>query len=523
MLRPKVKKQRTKYNPEEEKRLANLVFATGGDIVETLLKNDVENEEELNKSESEEENEEVASDSESELIESNDEEEINDVDSDNISNENDDDDDDEEQEENEESFDDKSDLEEDIKNNKRKAVWIDEDDENQTVNDALKIQGRTLPHDQPDIKYNEYVKEKFEKIYGTPKWAKNQNVDEENDDQKILKQSNHLAVSKLNKLKPGNIDLKAMRNINYETGYEGPEITSLQFHPKSTVAFVAGISKKLSVFKIDGKENTKLASIIFDNYPIASARFLKEGNEIIIGSRFHNYSQTYDLITGSIYQTPLPHKVTNMQNFEVSPNGKYIAIAGKRGEIHLLNGITRELICELKMNKTCFSLAFTPDSNILFSHGDGNEIYTWDLKQRECINKSIDDGCLKSKAIAVSPNGQFFASGSNQGIVNIYDMKSVMETSIPQPLKIVKNLVTPISCVKFNSTSEILAIASKEIKNGFKMVHIPSFTVFSNFPSHNTVMNKPLAIDFSPASGYLGVTNNDNKAYLYRLKHFKNY
>lgn len=212
-----------------------------------------------------------------------------------------------------------------------------------------------------------------------------------------------------------------------------------------------------------------------------------------------------------------------MQKFEVSPNGKFIAIAGKRGEIHLLNGTTRELICELKMNKTCLALAFTQDSNTLFSHGDGNEIYAWDMKQRVCINKSIDDGCLKSKAISVSPNGQFFATGSSQGIVNIYDMKSIMETTIPQPLKIVKNLVTPISYVKFNPTSEILAIASKDIKNGFKMVHIPSFKVFANFPTHNTVMNKPLAIDFSPGSGFLGVTNNEHKAYLYRLNHYKNY
>lgn len=46
-----------------------------------------------------------------------------------------------------------------------------------------------------------------------------------------------------------------MRDINHETGNEGPEVTSLQFHPKSTVAFVAGLSKKLSIFKVSNNLN----------------------------------------------------------------------------------------------------------------------------------------------------------------------------------------------------------------------------------------------------------------------------
>lgn len=150
-------------------------------------------------------------------------------------------------------------------------------------------------------------------------------------------------------------------------------------------------------------------------------------------------------------------------------------------------------------------------------------MYIWDLKTRSCVHKAIDDGCIASSAVAFSPSGQFVATGSKQGVVNIYDAKSVLTMRTPAPLKIVMNLVTSITSLKFNPTSEILAMSSNVQANAFKMVHIPSFTVFTNFPTYQTKINNPLDIDFSPNSGYLGLSNNKGSAYLYRLKHYGNY
>ncbi|KAJ8684033.1 hypothetical protein QAD02_019825 [Eretmocerus hayati] len=123
----------------------------------------------------------------------------------------------------------------------------------------------------------------------------------------------------------------------------------------------------------------------------------------------------------------------------------------------------------------------------------------------------------------MSPNGQFVATGSKQGAVNLYETKSVLNEKVPSPIKTVLNLVTAITKLKFNPSTEILAFASDRKVNAFKMLHIPSFSVFSNFPSFNTKISQPLDIDYSPASGYMGVTNNQGFAYLYRLKHYGNY
>lgn len=94
--------------------------------------------------------------------------------------------------------------------------------------------------------------------------------------------------------------------------------------------------------------------------------------------------------------------------------------------------------------------------------------------------------------------------------------------------------------------SEILAISSRAKKDLFKMVskfnselrtlkktwevkttlfffffpfiqvHLPSLTVFSNWPTSRTPLRYVNAFDFSPNSGYISIGNDRGKALLYR-------
>lgn len=150
-------------------------------------------------------------------------------------------------------------------------------------------------------------------------------------------------------------------------------------------------------------------------------------------------------------------------------------------------------------------------------------MYVWDINERACIHRAMDDGCLSGTQITVSPSGQYLATGSQQGVVNVYDMDTVLKSRNPTPRKIILNLVTSITSLKFNPTSEILAMGSDEKDNAFKIMHLPSATIFHNFPTSTTGLGKPVAIDFSPGSAYLGITDALQTAYLYRLRHYKNY
>ncbi|KAK1129746.1 hypothetical protein K0M31_019460 [Melipona bicolor] len=406
-----------------------------------------------------------------------------------------------------------------------KAAWVDEDDIKYSIQDAAKIQNRKIADDVPEKLYKDYLSNKYKKIVGNPTWAKLEKSDRESDnlDNEILKHSCHLEKPKVKNLPKSIIDIKALSPINKETHTEGPIVSSVEFHPSSTVALVAGSSGILSLFHVDGIENNKLHTMQYKKFPISTAKFLRDGTEVLIGSQYYPHCHSYNLISGKTYRMLLPPGLPNIQKYEVSPDGKMLAICGRSGEIFLLHSLSKEHITTLKMNARCRALAFTPDSNTLITHGDKSEMYIWDLNSRACIHRAIDDGCLSCASIAMSPNGQFLATGSKEGVVNLYDTKTVLQNRNPVPLKVVLNFVTSITNLKFNPYSEILAMASDKKHNAFKMMHLPSFTVFSNFPTFQTNLLMPEAIDFSPGSGYLAISNRSFSAFLYRLKYYGNY
>uniref|UniRef100_A0ACB8EKQ4 Uncharacterized protein n=1 Tax=Sphaerodactylus townsendi TaxID=933632 RepID=A0ACB8EKQ4_9SAUR len=155
---------------------------------------------------------------------------------------------------------------------------------------------------------------------------------------------------------------------------------------------------------------------------------------------------------------------------------------------------------------------------------DEGEVFIWDVKSRRCLNRFTDEGCLRGTSIAVSKNGQYVACGSSSGVVNVYAQDDCLRKTTPKPLKAVMNLVTAATSLSFNPTSEILAIASQKIDDAVKLVHIPSLTVFSNFPwSGRKVIYLAESMDFSPRSGFFSIANNKGKALLYRLQHYSDF
>jgi len=59
---------------------------------------------------------------------------------------------------------------------------------------------------------------------------------------------------------------------------------------------------------------------------------------------------------------------------------------------------------------------------------------------------------------------------SDNGIVNVYDMPSCLQNKYPQPLKAFPNLTTACTCLRFNSTDEVLAVASNMQEKAVKLV-----------------------------------------------------
>ena len=57
-------------------------------------------------------------------------------------------------------------------------------------------------------------------------------------------------------------------------------------------------------------------------------------------------------------------------------------------------------------------------------------------------------------------------------------------------------------------------------KDSLKIFHVPSKTVYSNWPTAQTPLHYVTSVDFSANSGMLAIGNDRGKVLLYRLKHY---
>ena len=64
---------------------------------------------------------------------------------------------------------------------------------------------------------------------------------------------------------------------------------------------------------------------------------------------------------------------------------------------------------------------------------------------------------------------------------------------------------------------QILAMASRMTKDALRLVHLPSFTVFQNWPTSRSPLGYVHSLAFSPGGGYLAIGTARGNALLYRL------
>lgn len=407
---------------------------------------------------------------------------------------------------------------------KRKPVWTDADDEEIQLGEIKLETKRTglLDHLKKDKTYKEYLTSRFTRIVNQPKWASLEEKEKQDSDEddELLR-----TVGFLNKpteaiLTSGQINIKRMKDLNRATYAEG-NINSIQFHPTSTAAMVAGDRGIVTIYAIDGTQNDKLHNIHIPNFPISCAKLLPCGTKAIFGSTKH-HGYIYDLINAKESRYPLRREFGDLSNFTVSPCGRYLVSSGYSGEIHVFEAKTFEIIRTLKQNDVAAGMCFTADSKRLIVSGKSSTISVFSMRQQRMEHKFIDDGCIVGNAMDLSPNQRLLATGSMEGVVNVYDFDKVMLSPSPLPEKTFLNLTTSISCVRFNHSSEMLGFCSGLYKDAVKLAHFPSATVYSNFPGNNPKLEQVRTLEFSPQSAYfaLGTTK---KCPLFRLKHFKNY
>jgi len=415
---------------------------------------------------------------------------------------------------------------------KRKAAWHDEADEKVLVNDVDHVAKRKEETKVSRERYSRAVERKFKGLVGDPNWASLDKKDtkEEDSDDEFFQETTDLfdKGTKSARLKSKTLAFKMITDMNAATRNEGIHIESVDFHPTSTVGLVAGGNGTTTIMQIDGKTNPKIQTVHFEDFPLSTAKFSTNGEEVIVGSGRKTCFYSYDMIAGKIIKTAICRKRMNGDHttglFVLSPDGKLIALRGNNGSIFLFNAKSKEHIGYLQMNDNCRGLAFSKSGQKLYSHGDGGEVYIWDVNSRRCESKFADEGCISGRSLALNSN--YLATGSSEGVVNIYNINSIsgLRNGNPKPEKTLLNLTTAINELRFNPSGEILAFSSIKSRE-VRLAHFPSMSVFENFPDPTKNLHKAKTIAFSPGGGYMAMPRGDKQgsACLYRLKHYEDY
>ncbi|XP_031172813.1 U3 small nucleolar RNA-associated protein 18 homolog isoform X2 [Sander lucioperca] len=432
----------------------------------------------------------------------------------------------------------------------RAAAWVDEDDNLEEEVDMKHRYRRDLIRGDAEStmtkeKLQQRMREQFQKAMGgTPSWAESSvkkkkkkkkkkaadddedddDDDEEDEDEELLRRTGNF-VGSSDSLPSGVLRMKKCLHANSARPSED-RLTTVQFHPSAQVVMTAGLDQSVSLFQVDGKTNPKIQSIHLERFPVHRAQFSVDGETVIATSLKNKMFYVYDMMEGRV--TPV-HTVRGLnearvKEFSVCPEGGTLLLTGTNGYLHLLTLKTKEVVSSLKINGDVSGVAFSPDGSKVFANSEDGEVYVWDLRSSRCVNRFPDDGCVKGTSIAASRNGQYLACGSESGVVNIYSQEACLNSANPRPLRAVMNLLTSATALTFNPSSEILAIASRADDEAVRLVHLPSLSVFSNFPvSKRKIVYRASCLDFSPHSGFFSLANNKGHAPLFRLLHYKDF
>ena len=301
-------------------------------------------------------------------------------------------------------------------------------------------------------------------------------------------------------------------------------LDTVEYHPQTrSVLMTSGMDKSLHLFKTEGSSSERIFSAKFKDMPISSSHFNSNGTEIIsVGRRpfFYCTDITTEKVTRINGFKGRPER--EWSSFCISKCGKYLFICGQNGNIVVACAKTKQWITNLKMNENVKAVCCSNDSKYLLSVGQTNTVYIWDLVTLRCIKRFSDDGGTLGTSISISEDSSLLACGSSSGIVNVYDLPSVLNSDSiqPTPLKSYSNIVTPITGTVFHPSSQLLTFYSREKRNALRVAHYPSGKVYTNWPTERSPLGRVASLSFNCDGSTVAFGNKDGVVQIYNLKHF---
>ncbi|KAI1169557.1 WD40 repeat-like protein [Nemania sp. FL0916] len=364
---------------------------------------------------------------------------------------------------------------------------------------------------------------------------------------KLLRDVNTMTGStstKKRRLRPEVIDIQRSRDIPDAH----KDVTSLAFHPEYPILLSSSTSSMLFMHHIAPAAyptpNPLLTSAKVSQVPVRRAQFTPDGKKVFIGGR-RRYIHSWDIESGAVQKTNKIHghneEQRTWERFRLSPCGRYLGlIASTRkggGAINILNVNTMQWIAAARLDSRggITDFCWWRTGNGLTILGKGGHVGEYSMASRRFLGVWIDEGSNGGSAIALGGSqgpellggDRWVAVGSNSGVVNIYDRNTLILPSKedelklkarPEPTRALMNLTTPVSVLTFSPDGQLLAAASRYKRDALKLVHLPSCTVYRNWPTEQTPLGRIEAVAFGTKSDMLAVGNDVGKIRLWDLR-----
>lgn len=363
---------------------------------------------------------------------------------------------------------------------------------------------------------------------------------------------------KRRKLRPEVIDIQRTKDV---TG-EGPSsVSALQFHPYYPLLLSAGPSSTINFYHISPQPpnpNPLLTSLHVKGTPLHTAAFCRspkdsqhlrdqEGHDptrIFFSSR-RRYFHTWSLSTGTVTKISRAmygearKEQRTMELFKLSPCGRYMGLVGSArkggGSINILSTESMQWVCSCRIDSGggVADYAWWRDGNGFAVVGKNGEVSEYDIEARRIVFRWMDEGAVGTTVLALGGDAgrkdlggsRWVAIGSSSGIVNVYDRRDWAgkprddsTAQRPTPTRVLDQLTTPVSHLEFSEDGQMLVMSSRWKKDALRLVHLPSCTVYRNWPTDKTPLGRVSSVAISPDGAYLAVGNEQGKVRLWEIR-----
>ncbi|OBR15632.1 U3 small nucleolar RNA-associated protein [Colletotrichum higginsianum IMI 349063] len=348
------------------------------------------------------------------------------------------------------------------------------------------------------------------------------------------------------RLRPEVIDIQRTREI---PDAHKAAVNNLSFHPKYPVLLSSSVSSVLYLHHLNPTAhptpNPMLTSVQAKGVDVRRAEFLYPAGDQIFFAGRRKFFHSWDLESGHVQKTSqiqghrLEHKT--MERFKLSPCGRYMGLVASTrkggGIINIVSTESRQWIAAARLDSRhgIADFAWWSTGDGLSILGKDGSVGEYSMEERKFLAVWRDEGCVGGIVIALGGHrgpellgdDRWVAVGSSSGITNIYDRETLVKTSKtgevsvetqPEPARRFEQLVTPITVLTFSPDGQLLAFGSRETKDALRLVHLPSCTVYRNWPTAQTPLGRITSVAFGRSSELLAVGNDTGKIRMWEIR-----